>query len=275
MTTDLFCWSCAGHGAVERVTAGLRCDCGSQDIDLFDPGDKAQQQRIFQVSAALAQPEPEFVDFMTKQAYTDPGPVGSEIPGWDVYKGPMPGVNPMANSDDPHMGPKRCPVCHGSGYDLQDKTKCRECGGTGFMTPTTDVDPPAVARHNYPSTQTKVPFIGSKQASNPLVLRGAACPNFRCRTQDTNLVVAANGNGWWNCPSCGPLADIDRHPEIDPYHPPTGFRPNKRSYKSASRTTRAGRLVSVATSVAQQNPGLTPREVVALARNTVRRYPEA
>jgi rubredoxin len=241
---------------------------------------------------------------MTKQAYTDPKPVGSEIAGWDVYKGPMPGKNPLQNSDDPHMGPKRCSVCKGSGYDIKDRGTCRECGGTGFMTPTTTPEPPAVARHNYPSTQTTVPFMGKKKEAakpsvnteqsraakapdwwqpkeyehkqeTPLVLRGARCPNGNCDAPNTHLVTAANGNGWWSCPNCGPLADIDRHPNIDPYNPPSGFKPKARSFKAASKTTSTGRIASIVAAVIENNPGLTPQETLGLARQTARRYPEA
>lgn len=299
MTAQVFCWDCASHGEVHRVTANLRCACGSADVDLFDPSSPRQQHRIATVTQIHMPPEPmDFVAFMTKAA----GPVGTEIPGWDVYKGPMPGPNPMQNSDDPHMQPRRCPVCKGSGYDISDRTRCRECGGTGFMTPSTTPEPPAVARHNYPSTQTTIPFIGKRKRAAkpsvtteqsraakapdwwkpteyshaqeaPLILRGASCPN--CDSPNTHLVTAANG-GWWSCPNCGPMVNIDKHPNVDPYNPPKGFKPQPRSFKSASkRDPQSSRIVTVISSVAKQNPGLMPHEVVGLARETVRRYPEA
>lgn len=295
----LFCWDCTAHAVVPKVASNMRCRCGSSDIDLYDPEHEGQRQRIAHVASLRAPQKPvDFVSFMTKQATA---PVGTEIPGWDVYKGPMPGANPMQNSDDPHMQAKRCPVCKGSGYDLHDHNTCRECGGTGFMTPTTTPEPPAVARHNYPSTQTTVPFMGKKTSAkpsvnteqsravrtpngwtpmdythkqeSPLVLRGAKCPT--CAAPNTHLVTAANEHGWWSCPNCGPLADIDRHPDIDPYNPPSGFKPKPRSFKAASKDSSPARIMSMAASIAEQNPGLNQREILGLARQTARRYPEA
>jgi hypothetical protein len=304
----VFCWDCASHADVSKVASNLRCRCGSSDIDLYDPESEGQRQRIAMIASLHAPKKPvDFVSFMTKEAYTDPKPVGTEIPGWDVYKGPMPGKNPLQNSDDAHMKPLRCPVCHGAGYDIQDRGPCRECGGTGFMTPTTTTEPPAVARHNYPSTQTTVPFMGKKREAtkpsvttensratkapdwwqpkeythkqeSPLVLRGARCPNGKCDSPNTHLVTAANGNGWWSCPSCGPLADIDRHPDIDPYNPPSGFKPKPRSFKAATRvlhTAAGSRVTSIFAAITEHNPGLTPQETLGLARQTARRYPEA
>lgn len=297
MATAVFCWSCASIGSAKRITADLRCVCGSPEVDLLDANNIEQAKRIVAVQR-MNQPAPTFVEHMTKKALA---PVGTEIPGWDVYKGPMPGANPLQNSDDPHMGPKRCPVCKGSGYDLRDHNMCRECGGTGYMTPTTTPEPPAVARHNYPSTQTTVPFMGKKKASRPsvtteqsratktpewwtpkeythkqeapLVMRGAACPN--CASPNTHLVTSSKGEGWWSCPNCGPMANIDKHPEIDPYNPPQGFKPRPRTFRSASKVTPVSKIASVISSVVEHNPGLSPREVVGLARETVRRYPEA
>ena len=301
MATAIFCWACASIGMTHRITANLRCVCGSPEVDLLDPDDVGQAKRIVAVQRSR-QPEPTFVEHMTKKALA---PVGTEIPGWDVYKGPMPGPNPLQNSDDPHMGPKRCPVCKGSGYDLRDHNICRECGGSGYMTPTTTPEPPAVARHNYPSTQTTVPFMGKKKTAakpsvetenaravrtpngwkpmdytheqkTPLVMRGAACP--QCANPNTHLVTSAKGEGWWSCPNCGPMANIDRHPEIDPYNPPADFKPRPRTFKAASRSSRSAagsRIISIAAMTADKNPGLTPHEIVSLARETVRRYPEA
>ena len=306
MSTPVFCWNCTNVGSAVKVTANLRCACGSRDVDLYDPQDPHQRHRIAMVAQAHAEP-PTFVEHMVGPRFashtTASTPVGTEIPGWDVYKGPMPGKNPLQNNDDPHMGPMRCSVCKGSGYDLRDRNVCRECGGTGFMTPTTTPEPPAVARHQYPSTQTTIPFMGKRKTAArpsvtteqsraakapdwwkpmdyqheqqaPLVMRGAACPN--CDSPNTHLVTSSRGEGWWSCPNCGPMANIDKHPEIDPYNPPAGFKPKARTFKAASiRDSRVSRIAAVVGAVSQQNPGLRPHEIVGLARETVRRYPEA
>jgi hypothetical protein len=107
-------------------------------------------------------------------------PVGTEIPGWNEYAGPKASPNSMQNG----IGtPYVCPVCHGTGFDLQDGGTCRMCGGAKIITPNADEhqEVPAVARHDYPSNQTQVPFLGkrkskktttnnttTKQNSNPL-----------------------------------------------------------------------------------------------------------
>jgi hypothetical protein len=307
--TAVFCWDCTSITNARHVTASIRCACGSRDVDLYDPQDVQQHARTRQVQA-MRTPEPTFVQHMvgpqfTRTALAPSHPVGSEIPGWDVYKGPMPGPNPLQNSSDPHMGPMRCSVCKGSGYDLRDRNVCRECAGTGFMTPTTTPEPPAVARHQYPSTQTTVPFMGKRtrktaakpsvttenaratkapdwwkpmdyqhEQQAPLVMRGAACPT--CDSPNTHLVTSSRGEGWWSCPNCGPMANIDKHPEIDPYNPPAGFKPKARTFRAAStRDKQVSRIATVVEAVRQQNPGLTPHQVVGLARETVRRYPEA
>lgn len=100
----------------------------------------------------------------SKQALQQPKaqPVGGDLPGWNEYTGPR----PSANSEQNGIGtPYRCPVCHGLGYDLQDGGVCRMCGGAKVITPNADEheEVPAVARHDYPSTQTKVPFMGKRK----------------------------------------------------------------------------------------------------------------
>lgn len=289
MTAHIFCWGCAEHGVVNKVTAGLRCSCGSNDLDLYEAS-PAQLARV----AAVHTPNPgAFTSFMVSASQS----VGDEIKGWDVYKGPMPGPNSMNNG----VGqPVRCSVCRGSGYDIQDKAICRECGGSGQITPTTTAEPPAVAKHNYPSTQTSVPFMGRRKQSDietktapdwwspkeynhqpeqAFAMPGAKCPNGNCGASTTNLVHDYKDDAWWHCPSCGPLANVDRNPEINPYSPPEGFKPKPRQFRESKKIfgkqQKTGRLMKVIASVGTQNPGLRRREIVGLARETVRRYPEA
>lgn len=155
---DVFCWTCGAQGAVNKVTAGLRCSCGSQDVDLWDGGTE-QRARVASLSAApIAASTDTFAAYMTKRA------APATLPGWNEYQGPMPGPNTQSSGQPgPFEEGHTCPVCHGKGFDLQDGGKCRECGGSGKITPNTEPEPPAVARHNYPSTQTKVPFMGQRR----------------------------------------------------------------------------------------------------------------
>lgn len=58
------------------------------------------------------------------------------LKGWaSEYEGPTPQTFPR---QAPVADSTTCPVCKGSGYDLVDKTRCRECGGTGVITHPTD-----------------------------------------------------------------------------------------------------------------------------------------
>jgi hypothetical protein len=73
------------------------------------------------------------------------------------------------------------------------------------------------------------------------------------------------------------MANIDKHPEIDPYNPPENFKPQARTFRAASKKDSRvnSRIATLVVAVTQQNPGLSPHEIVGLARETVRRYPEA
>lgn len=273
---DVFCWGCASHGAVTKVTAGLRCSCGSDDVDLYT----ASHEQLARVAAVRTVTELSFAAFMTKAS----APVGGDVPGWNEYAGPRPTPSTMSNGV---AEPITCPVCHGSRYDTLDKGTCRECGGSGVVTPTTSAqDAPAVARHQYPSTQTTVPFMGRRKQSGrtsgdplgsaeqhikdttkgyggeedepkhwtnsknfgdweprpyehtgqPLALHGAQCPN--CGKSHTELVQDRNENAWWSCPYCGPLSNVDSKPHVDPFNPPEDFVPNGKLFKSSSKLWR-------------------------------------
>jgi hypothetical protein len=297
MSAHVFCWGCAEHGVVNKVTAGLRCSCGSDDLDLFE--NSAQQiQRMAELKGSFSR-------YMTAASYNQfmaSQPVGGDVAGWNEYTGPKPSGNTMETGVPE---PMRCPVCLGAGYDIKDKTTCRECHGLGKIIPTTSPEPPMVAPHNYPNNATKVPFLGQRkqaatkteikpapapdwwtppkdhsgEASTPFAMKGAACPNGDCNAQTTNLVHDYKNDAWWHCPNCGPLANVDRNPSINPYDPPKGFKPKPRQFRESKRVFAkaedSGRLLNVVASVSQQNPGLRPHEVVGIARETVRRYPEA
>lgn len=318
MPYTIKCFGCSNVGMVNKISTQLTCTCGSRDIDLIDPA------------------EITFMEFMGVTANSGGTGWNHKMPdaldGWSEYAGPPPGANPMPTPTP--NNPFTCQECQGSKVDVRDGGTCRACKGTGTRTPTTAEAPePMVKRHDYPSTQTKIPFMGRRRSAAPRTMSSpeevikhttpgwqigegitddtarmpnisphlktrddnaaaerysdagleharqkgypmheASCPE--CGHAPTHLVNSSNG-AWWHCPNCGPLANIDKHPEIDPYNPPTDFEPqNSRSFKAGSRRKPTGRVFEMVTMVAENNPGLSHREVITLVRRTAQKYAE-
>lgn len=279
---EVFCHGCARRGQMERVGVRNRHSCGSYDVDLW-LDDPEQRRRI----AVLAGRGPHFSDFMTHEGASQkpmppptddasrwPGYVGQDPePGWDEYEGPMPGPNPMPapvhSGTVPTGLTKHQPGTQtGSNIYVYDKTD--PGSGYGENAPT-----PLVAPQNYPSTRTKVPFVGARRVLDwPLTLT-AACP--RCGSK-TALKIDRLAHVHWTCQArCGHLVDLDRHPTVDPYVPPPdhpwGSDPFRTKKIFGSR--RNGQLKTRMEKITDVNPGLTTAEVVRLARHSVIRYPEA
>lgn len=311
------CFGCSNVGMVNKISAHLTCTCGSQDIDLIDPA------------------EVTFLEFMGVTANSGGTGWNHTMPdaldGWSDYAGPPPGASPMPTPTP--NNPFTCQECQGSKVDVRDGGTCRACKGTGTRTPTTAEAPePMVKRHDYPSTQTKIPFVGadrtlrspeevikhttpgwvigdgivppkpgeqsarmpnisphlktrdddaarkrysdeglSRARQKGYAMQDAICP--RCEHAPTHLVPSATG-AWWHCPNCGPLTNIDKHPEVNPYDPPAGFkRQDPTSFRPVGRRRKAtGRVFDMVITVASTNPGLSDREVVTLVRRTAQKY---
>jgi hypothetical protein len=313
MPITVKCHSCQNVGMINKLSMNLTCTCGSRDIDLHDPASVS------------------FLEFMG--AAHGPGTGWGQsrpdaLDGWSEYAGPAPSSNPFNAPNEP--GP--CPECHGSKRDPDGEGVCRACGGQGHRTPTTQNDSePQVARHNYPSTQTKVPFMGNARNADRIIrtpeevikrttpgwntgegitdsdakfpnisphlktrddnaaahlysdeglsqARGkgyamdeAPCPS--CGNAPTHLVNDYKGDAWWHCDNCGPLENIDRKPQIDPYNPPSDFKPNPRSFRTSGKARqKTGRVYDMITVVSTTNPGLSQRHVVGLVLHTARKY---
>ena len=320
---SLICHGCQTIGAVNRVTAGLRCTCGSDDLDVYEPGVES-----FLVAMGAAH---------------GPGtgwgqPMPDPLRGWTEYAGPHVHPNPF----EVPKAPQLCPECKGVKMDMRDGGICRLCKGSGQVQSGTAVaPPPLVPRHPGPSTQTTVPFVGryhngarpskgrpeeggrtikspeevikattpgwqegrgvvdpermpnvspatkvredfdysdkalrSRRQSEPYAMHEAHCPG--CGHAPTHLVNDYKDDAWWHCPNCGPLANVDRNPQINPYDPPNGFKANPRSFKATRMlpTKKTGRVLKMLVSVVEGNPGLTPPESLSIVRATVQKYPE-
>jgi hypothetical protein len=135
-------------------------------------------------------------------------------------------------------------------------------------------------RSHYPKADTRSPAMGYGQPRDysqpgaPFHMPGTSCPT--CGTGPLALTKDHRENAWASCPTCGPLADIDAHPEINPYDLPPGFTPAS-GYKAARKlvpTRKTGRLLATAVKVERENPGLSRAQAVWLARQSLRRHPE-
>lgn len=271
---ELLCYGCGATGLALKVTAGLQCRCGSKDLDLYTGSLEQREaswalQSAGNVSFADWMTTESFVNMLAKQGLQEGpqqqrrAPVGDDIPGWNEYAGPRPGPSGESNG----VGtPMTCPTCHGSGFAIQDGGECRTCGGSGTFTPNTTAEPPAVARHNYPSNQTTVPFMGKKRAAL-MDIPDVACT--RC-SRPTSIVADAAKQAWWHCASCGPLHNLDANPHLDPYRPPAQFTANAQGFatkKNASR--KVGELAPLIDVIRAHNPGLSAREILTLGRQTL------
>jgi hypothetical protein len=129
----------------------------------------------------------------------------------------------------------------------------------------------------YPTADTRSPAIHhrephdySSQTARQFVMPEASCPN--CGTEPTHLRKDHAEDAWWTCPNCGPLANIDKHPEIDPYNPPNDFVPSNKGFKTGRRLLggkKTGRLMRVIATAGTQNPGLRVPELLEIARRTI------
>lgn len=260
---EIICHGCRTIGAVNRVTAGLRCSCGSTDLDLHEPGAESFFEFMGVKTASPAHPSG---GTGFDKAMPDP------LKGWAVDNPEelhdMPGVNESSNHEP---ASPTCPVCKGSGKDITDNRNngtCRECGGSGHLTPTTTAREPQVA-DSANEHRTSTPFFGSLAARID-----AACPS--CRTAATELVPDRREHAWWRCGSCGPLADLEANTWLNPFGTLAGFRrqPGFKAHgtRGLRKTTPDGQILTMFAAVRAQNPGLSDREALGLVRRTVAKY---
>lgn len=108
-----------------------------------------------------------------------------------------------------------------------------------------------------------------------LKLKNASCPE--CGNGSTEMTKDKNEDGWWSCPNCGPLANVDKHPDVNPYDHST-YAGRDKGFKAAagifSRNKQTGKLFKIMATIGKANDGLTDEEVFSLARKTVERFPE-
>jgi hypothetical protein len=143
---------------------------------------------------------------------------------------------------------------------------------------------PEDKRTFYPKADTMSPATRHRQqpdydapTGRHYQMNGATCPN--CGHTPTELRKDTRGDAWWVCPNkeCGPLANIDQHPEVNPYDTErnVGMKPNKSMKVSKLRRTRkTGKLLSMLATIHSANQGIDPAEAIEVARRTIITYRE-
>lgn len=286
MAYDVVCFGCGERGTIDKLARTVTHDCGSSDVDLWTD-EPDQRSRI----AALRGGGPSFVDFMREAAHQpgmptpsgagdrSPALVGNDpVDGWDEYEGDMPGPNPMAAPEHTETrAERRAPTRPIGGEEETQESnayvynKRQPYKGYGE-----DAPAPYVAPHEYDLGQkaTKIPFLGRRKNAEPVAL-SAPCP--RCAAPGTQLVADGREHAHWACHAkCGSLADLDAHPEVDPYRPGTRSWGQDPFRATARRTARKdGVLLRRMAVIGRTNPGLSLSEVLGLARQSVNQHPEA
>jgi hypothetical protein len=126
------------------------------------------------------------------------------------------------------------------------------------------------------NTQIRQPAdLAQSHGDAPLSLDQASCPD--CGHAPTQIVKDKNDDGWWHCPSCGPLANVDKNPEVDPYRPGDNFTPDRSMKRKGKILNRkggsTGKLLSMTASIQSKN-AVTVREALTLAREALISFPE-
>jgi ribosomal protein S27AE len=292
VSIQIICMGCGERGEIDRPEPEILHACGSKNVDLWDEGDEGQRR----IAARRAGPEPVFTAFLRaattqppmprpKDSKDDGFPIGTDPEaGWDEYPGPGPhpnGLNAPAHTETKGRAPTRPVPGQVNESNLYVYDKHDPHPGYGENPPA-----PLVAEHGYDDPWvTKTPFLGQRrvaQTDKPgLLLKGASCP--RCGTADTSIVPDHRDHAHWFCGMklCGSLADLDQHPEIDPFHPPReraggwGQDEFRREKKRVFAGKKDGQVLRRIATIGQVNPGLSLSEAVHLARQSVIQYPEA
>lgn len=128
-----------------------------------------------------------------------------------------------------------------------------------------------------PSKYVKVrPEKEYSHGDEPIIqLNQANCPN--CGHRPTQLLKDHKDQAWWHCPSCGPLANVDKNPHVNPFSPPEDFTPD-RGFKSRSglfnrKSEKDGKIFAITASILNNN-ALSVEEALTLAREALIRFPE-
>jgi hypothetical protein len=314
-TTDeqvaIFCGGCGARDTlpVKQVTASLACRCGSTQLGLVGVDDMPHTAAPHGPGTGWGKAMPDPLQGWSE--YPGPGPQSfpRSAPVADTTTCP---VCHGAKYDLIDKGP--CRECGGTGYITHptdrgpvqnyDPGRPSPGGGAGWAGVTAGLTAEAQAKisgrpyrgpgisneelissttpgykTNPDSFTSRSPQVHTREdkdydaPAGPYQMDQAACPS--CGHAPTQLVKDKNEDAWWHCPNCGPLANIDARPQINPYSPPANFKPD-RSMKTGgflSRNRKTGRLLSMLATIHRANE-LDAAEAVEIARKTLIKYRE-
>jgi rubredoxin len=289
MKIPIICHGCGVTGSVERVTAALQCGCGSNDLDIWDgqkvaasPGTGWNEPRPNvlegwnEYEGPEVGPNPNGVDngdHVTPDSYKrgNPGYIpagGYEQNQWPSDVGQAPEVETYderkkAPAGSAHWG-SRTPL-H---ITLPDGTKWEGVGsvvqaGRRSSDPLGSAEQYVSDAYKDPSEPGyRPPSLPSNHPSAHALPINAACPS--CGLGKTTIEQGGN----WNCKNCGPLANIDKNPEIDPYNPGENFRPMNNRQKAAS-VRKSSQLIKMVALIKKTNSGLSTDEALTLSRKAL------
>lgn len=295
------CLSCGATGSVSRVTASLQCRCGSTDLDLWegtsktaaypDPevvarvlrehnlagsGDPRLDEPVAHGILGLEPYRPHSADYNRlynhgrKVKYDKENPnnpmnwgVSTAASGgtgwtqdrpdpranWNEYAGPTPGYNPKMkdklDAGDSHV----CPVCHGTGTDPRasgggyDEVLCRNCDGTGRVAYETESEKPTLDAHT-PSG----PPLGAGNHGHYSSAR--IMPPSSSVTTGNTAVYTYTPTAYTNIPI-----------------------PVQGGTKVVAKS-KADKIMMMASTLIENNSGLSTQQAFELARRAVEKYPE-
>jgi hypothetical protein len=302
----ILCHGCGATGSVQRVTAALQCKCGSNDLDIWDG-----QKTAASPGTGWTQPHPNTLegwdqyegpavgrnpltvedavhDDVTPESYKQGNP--DYIPGGGFEQNKWPsdvGQAPEIESYDKKKGPESGGArWQGKGASLTplhitlpDGTKWE---GTGRVVQSgrKSSDPMGSAEQyvhdgykDPTSPGYRPPAQPSGHPDNTSLKIEATCPN--CRNPHTTITRDHKDDGWWACPKCGPLANVDKNPSINPLSPPIGFTPDRSMKQKAAKfrkVEKTGQLFKMVATIKDVNTGISTEEALTLSRRALLKW---
>ena len=184
-------------------------------------------------------------------------PTSSEGPKpYDKVQGPASGGARIASQTPLHI-------------TLPDGTKWEGVGHV-VQAGRTSTDPlGSVEQYNGEYNDNRDPAKKPAHPATGQIKIDAPCPN--CRHSVTHITRDAKDDGWWTCPECGSLANIDKNPDVNPHAPEPGFTPDRGIKLKASRlgNKKTGQLFKMIVAIKETNSGLSSDEALTLSRKAL------